>query len=184
MFSLLLKIRNSKQFFVCFQFPSQIKFWEQFLFSVHIKLPNKFFSFKNIKLFLKTENKEKKQLPNIPHSELGYPFILECLHHLHSSEPPFFSSLSLCKFQFLVLHSICFIKNIYIYIHTHTHTHTHIYIYIYFGLVLSLQKIQFNLSYLALFCRSIIDLLCKGRLHIQGNCYRYYFITFLSLKFL
>ena len=29
-------------------------------------MPNKFFSFKNRKLILKTENKGKKQLPNIP----------------------------------------------------------------------------------------------------------------------
>ena len=54
------KIRNWKQSFACFQFPSQIEFWEQFLFSVHFELPNKFFSFKNRKLFLKTENKGKK----------------------------------------------------------------------------------------------------------------------------
>ena len=32
---------------------------------VHFGLSNKFFSLKNKKLFLKTENKEKKQLPNI-----------------------------------------------------------------------------------------------------------------------
>ena len=48
------------------QFPSQIEFWKQFLFSAHFELPNKFFSLQNRKLFLKTENKEKKQLPNIP----------------------------------------------------------------------------------------------------------------------
>ena len=35
------------------------------LFSAHFELPNKFFSLKNRKLFLKTKNKEKKQLPNI-----------------------------------------------------------------------------------------------------------------------
>ena len=46
--------------------PLQIEFWEQFLFSVHFELPNKFFSLKNRKLFLKIENKGKKQLPNIP----------------------------------------------------------------------------------------------------------------------
>ena len=64
-FHWLLKIRNWKQSFTCFQFPSQIKFWKRFLFSTHFELPNKFFSLKNRKLFLKTENKEKKQLPNI-----------------------------------------------------------------------------------------------------------------------
>ena len=48
------------------QFPSQIKFWEQFLFFAYFELPNKFFSLKNRKLFLKTENKGKKQLQNIP----------------------------------------------------------------------------------------------------------------------
>ena len=62
----LLKIRNWKQFFACFQFPSQIEFWEQFLFFVHFGLPNKFFSLKNRKLFLETENKSKNQLPKIP----------------------------------------------------------------------------------------------------------------------
>ena len=36
------------------------------MFSVHFELPNKFFSPKNRKLFFKTENKRKKQLPNIP----------------------------------------------------------------------------------------------------------------------
>ena len=64
-FHWLLKIRNWKQQFVYFQFLSQIEFWEQFLFFVHFGLWNKFFSFKNRKLFLKTENKGKKQLPNI-----------------------------------------------------------------------------------------------------------------------
>ena len=62
-FHWLLKIRNWKQLFACFQFSSQIEFWEQFLFSVYFELPKKFFSFKNRKLFFKTENKEKKQLP-------------------------------------------------------------------------------------------------------------------------
>ena len=62
----LLKIKNWKQLFACFQFPSQIEFWKQFLFFARFELPNKFFSFKNRKLFLKTENKGKKQLPNIP----------------------------------------------------------------------------------------------------------------------
>ena len=65
-FHWLLKIKNWKQYFVYFQFPSQIEFWEQFLFSVHFGLPNKFFSLKNRKLFLKIENKGKKQLANIP----------------------------------------------------------------------------------------------------------------------
>ena len=62
----LLKTKNWKQHFACFQFPSQIEFWEQFLFSIHFGLPNKFFSLKNRKLFLEIENKKKKQLPNIP----------------------------------------------------------------------------------------------------------------------
>ena len=35
------------------------------MFSVYFRLPNKFFSLKNRKLFLKIENKEEKQLPNI-----------------------------------------------------------------------------------------------------------------------
>ena len=61
-----MKIRNWKQPFACFQFLSQIEFWKQFLFSANFELPNKFFSLKNRKLFLKTKNKEKKQLPNIP----------------------------------------------------------------------------------------------------------------------
>ena len=42
-----------------------IEFCGQFLFFVHFWLPNKFFSFKNRKLFLETKNKRKKQLPNI-----------------------------------------------------------------------------------------------------------------------
>ena len=70
-FHWLLKIKNWKQPFACFQFPSQIEFWKQFGFSPHFELPNKFFSLKNSKLFLKTENKGKKQLPNIP---LGFLF--------------------------------------------------------------------------------------------------------------
>ena len=53
---------NWKYPFVCFQFSSQIEFWEQFLFSVHFGLPKKFFSLKNRKLFLKTENKGKKSV--------------------------------------------------------------------------------------------------------------------------
>ena len=65
-FHWLLKIRNWKQPFACFQFPSQIEFWKQFLFSTRFELPNKFFSLKNRKLFLKTENMGKKQLSNIP----------------------------------------------------------------------------------------------------------------------
>ena len=65
-FHWLLKIRNWKQPFACFQFPSQIEFWKQFLFSARFELSNKFFSLKNKKLFLKIENKGKKQLPNIP----------------------------------------------------------------------------------------------------------------------
>ena len=36
------------------------------MFSIHFGLPKKFFSLKNRKLFLKIENKEEKQLPNIP----------------------------------------------------------------------------------------------------------------------
>ena len=64
-FHRLLKIRNWKQPFACFQFPSQIEFWKQFLFSARFELPNKFFSLKNRKLFLKTENNGKKQLPII-----------------------------------------------------------------------------------------------------------------------
>ena len=36
------------------------------MFFVHFGLPNKFFSLKNRKLVLETENKGKKQLPNIP----------------------------------------------------------------------------------------------------------------------
>ena len=36
------------------------------MFFARFELPNKFFSLKNRKLFLKTENKRKKQLPNIP----------------------------------------------------------------------------------------------------------------------
>ena len=63
-----MKIRNWKQSFACFQFPSQIEFWKQFLFSVRFELPNKFFSLKNRKLFLKTENKGKKQLQTYPKS--------------------------------------------------------------------------------------------------------------------
>ena len=59
------KLKTAFCMFLCFQFPSQIEFCEQFLFSIHFGLPNKFFSFKNIKLFLKTENNGKKQLPNI-----------------------------------------------------------------------------------------------------------------------
>ena len=35
------------------------------MFSVNFGLPNKFFSLKNRKLFLKIKNKGKKQLPNI-----------------------------------------------------------------------------------------------------------------------
>ena len=61
-----MEIRNSKQHFAYFQFPSQIKFREQFLFSIHFGLPNKFFNFKNRKLFLETKNKGKKQLSDIP----------------------------------------------------------------------------------------------------------------------
>ena len=38
-----------------------------FFFLVHFGLPYKFFSLKNRKLFLETENKGKKQLPNIPY---------------------------------------------------------------------------------------------------------------------
>ena len=60
-FHWLLKIRNWKQHFACFQFSSQIEFWEQFFFSVHFELSKNFFSFKNRNLFFKTENKEKKQ---------------------------------------------------------------------------------------------------------------------------
>ena len=54
--------------FGCFQFPSQIEFWKQFLFSTHFGLPNKFFSLNNRKLFLKIENRGTKQLPKIPKS--------------------------------------------------------------------------------------------------------------------
>ena len=36
------------------------------MFSIYFGLSNKFFSFKNRKLFLKIENKGKKQLSNIP----------------------------------------------------------------------------------------------------------------------
>ena len=43
------------------------------MFFVHFGLPNKFFSLKNRKLVLETENKGKKQLPNIP---LGFGGIL------------------------------------------------------------------------------------------------------------
>ena len=71
-FHWFLKIRNWKQSLACFQFPSQIEFWKQFLFSTRFELPNKFFSFKNRKLFLKTENKEKKQLPNIPEASRAW----------------------------------------------------------------------------------------------------------------
>ena len=76
-----MKIRNWKQHFTCFQFPSQIEFWKQFLFFAYFELPNKFFSIKNRKLFLKTENKRKKQLPNISlafylHQNLLYLFYL------------------------------------------------------------------------------------------------------------
>ena len=46
--------------------PLQIEFWKQFLFFIYFELPNKFFSFKNRKLFLETENKGKKQLLDIP----------------------------------------------------------------------------------------------------------------------
>ena len=60
-----MKITNWKQYFACFQFPSQIEFWKQFLFSIYFGLPNKFFSLKNRKLFSKIENKRKKQLTNI-----------------------------------------------------------------------------------------------------------------------
>ena len=57
----------------CFLF-SKTCFWEYkektiflyFLFSVYFGLPNKFFNLKNRKLFLKTEKKVKKKLPNIP----------------------------------------------------------------------------------------------------------------------
>ena len=61
-----LKTRNWKQHFACFQFPSQIEFCKQFLFSVYFELPYKFFSLKNGKLVLKTKYKRKKQLQNIP----------------------------------------------------------------------------------------------------------------------
>ena len=53
-------------FSVFFFFFSQIEFWEQLLFFIHFRLSNKFFSLKNRKLFLETENKRKKQLPNTP----------------------------------------------------------------------------------------------------------------------
>ena len=43
------------------------------MFFVHFGLPNKFFSLKNRKLVLETENKGKKQLSNIP---LGFGGIL------------------------------------------------------------------------------------------------------------
>ena len=36
------------------------------MFSIHLGLPNKFFNLKIRKFFLKTKNKMKKQLPNIP----------------------------------------------------------------------------------------------------------------------
>ena len=70
-FHWILTIRNWKQPFACFQFPSQIEFWKQFLFSFHFGLPNKFFSFKNRKLFLKTKNKEKKTITKHTLSFLG-----------------------------------------------------------------------------------------------------------------
>ena len=76
-----MKIRNWKQPFACFQFPSQIEFWKQFLFSVHFELPNKFFSFKNRKLFLKTKNKGKKQLPNIPLYSKENNRVVTCYNH-------------------------------------------------------------------------------------------------------
>ena len=58
-FHQFLKIRNWKQSFVCFQFPSQIEFWEQFLFSVYFRLQNKFFSSKNKNYFWKQKIKRK-----------------------------------------------------------------------------------------------------------------------------
>ena len=50
------------------------EFWDQFFFLVHFGLPYKFFSLKNRKLFLETENKGKKQLPNIPYYFLSLNF--------------------------------------------------------------------------------------------------------------
>ena len=60
------KLETENNILYVFQFPSQIEFWEQFLFFVHFGLLNKFFNIKNKKLFLKTEKKGEKQLPNIP----------------------------------------------------------------------------------------------------------------------
>ena len=83
-FHWLLKTRNWKKYFVCFQFPSQIEFWEQFLFSIHFGLPNKFFSLKNRNLFLKIENKRKKQLPNIPLEIRLLCFAFNFANHQHA----------------------------------------------------------------------------------------------------
>ena len=75
-FHWLLKIRNWKQSFVCFQFPSQFEFWEQFLFFVHFKLPNKFFRLKNRKLFLETKNKGKNSYQTYPKISSILPFFI------------------------------------------------------------------------------------------------------------
>ena len=92
-FHWFLKIRNWKQYFACFHFPLQIEFWEQFLFSVHFELPNKFFSFKNRKLFLKTENKRKKTVTK--HTlNLFYHLTFLFSRFLFSIIPLFHSTLS------------------------------------------------------------------------------------------
>ena len=67
-----MKTRNWNQHSACFQFSSQIKFWKQFLFSIYFKLPNKYFNLKNKKVFLKTKNKKKKQIPAIKWSTYRY----------------------------------------------------------------------------------------------------------------
>ena len=58
-----LEIKNSILHIFSFFF---YKFsFENSFFLVYFGLPNKFFSLKNRNLFLKIENKEEKQLPNI-----------------------------------------------------------------------------------------------------------------------
>ena len=58
------KLQTENSLLHVFNFLHKLGFENIFLFSIHFELPNKFFSFKYRKMFLKTENKEKKQLPN------------------------------------------------------------------------------------------------------------------------
>ena len=67
-----MKIRNRKQSFAFSQFPSQIEFWERYLFFLHFGLSKKIFSLKNnIYFFWKQKIREKNSYQTYPKNQFS-----------------------------------------------------------------------------------------------------------------